>query len=187
MRGFIKGLLKNGLKKTLMEIKGMFSFAFFDLQQNTISCARDHFGQKPLYYTKNNLFSCSTNIKPLTELIKKKKLNEDCINFYLNSSGILPINKTIYKNILSLPAGNYLKYNLNTKKLIIKEYFHPSDLICKDYNSYLIKKNKSFIEKELKFKISQADRGHSTKKPGKSICLLSDVLRLESSPSSLMI
>lgn len=68
-------LLKNyGLKKTLMEIKGMFSFAFFDLQQNTISCARDHFGQKPLYYTKNNLFSCSTNIKPLTELIKKKNL-----------------------------------------------------------------------------------------------------------------
>ena len=36
-------LLKNyGLKKTLKEIKGMFSFVFFDVKQKTISGARDH-------------------------------------------------------------------------------------------------------------------------------------------------
>ena len=159
-------LLKNyGLKKTLKEIKGMFSFVFFDVQQNIISGARDHFGQKPLYFTKNSPFSCSTNIKPLTKLIKKISFDKDSINFYLNSSGILPINKTIYKNILSLPAGNYFRYNLNTKNLIIKEYFHPSDLISKKYSLFLKKKDNSFIKKELKLKILQAVKN----------CLISDV------------
>ena len=159
-------LLKNyGLKKTLMEVKGMFSFAFLDVQQKTISCARDHFGQKPFYYTANNFFSCSTNIKPLSKLIKKVDFDENCVDFYLNSSGILPTNKTIYKNILSLPAGNYLKFNLNTKKLIVKEYFHPSNLISQDYNLLLMKKNNSFIKKKLELKILKAVKN----------CLISDV------------
>ena len=158
-------LKKHGLKKTLKEIKGMFSFVFFDTENNTISCARDHFGQKPFYYTVDDIFSCSTNIKPLTKLIKKTELDKDCIDFYLNSSGILPKNKTIYKNVLTLPAGSYLKYNLNSKKLIVKEYFHPSNLISKEYNSYLNKKDKSFLEKKLKTEISNAVKN----------CLISDV------------
>ena len=91
-------LLKNfGLKETLREIKGMFSFTFLDVKKNIIYCARDHFGQKPLYYTNDKIFSCSTNIKPLTKLIKNLEFDQDCVEFYLNSSGILPINKTIYK------------------------------------------------------------------------------------------
>jgi len=159
-------LLKNyGLDLTLKEIKGMFSFAFLDIKKNVVICARDHFGQKPLYYTKNSLFSCSTNIKPLTELIKKVEFNKKCVEFYLNSSGILPTTETIYKNIFSLPAGNYLTYNLNTKKLSIKEYFHPSDLVSKKYNSFLLKKNNTFLEKNLKLKISQAVKN----------CMVSDV------------
>ena len=159
-------LLKNfGLKETLREIKGMFSFTFLDVKKNIIYCARDHFGQKPLYYTNDKIFSCSTNIKPLTKLIKNLEFDQDCVEFYLNSSGILPINKTIYKNILSLPAGNYLKYNLNTKKLTVREYFHPSDLISKNYNLFLSKQNHSFLKKNLKRKIYNAVKN----------CLISDV------------
>tara|TARA_B100001057_G_scaffold497355_1_gene601261 strand:- start:2947 stop:4719 length:1773 start_codon:yes stop_codon:yes gene_type:complete len=159
-------LLKNiGLKKTLSEIRGMFSFVFYNIKKNTIECARDHFGQKPLYYTINNIFSCSTNIKPLTKLIKRTSLDKDCVEFYLNSASIIPINKTLFKDILVLPAGNYLKYNLDTKKIIVKEYFHPSDLISKNFNLLLSKKNSSFLEKSLKSKISKAIK----------YCLISDV------------
>ena len=159
-------LLKNfGLKETLREIKGMFSFTFLDVKKNIIYCARDHFGQKPLYYTNDKIFSCSTSIKPLTKLIKNLEFDQDCVEFYLNSSGILPINKTVYKNILALPAGNYLKYNLNIKKLTIREYFHPSDLISKDYNLFLSKQSNSFLKKNLKKKIYNAVKN----------CLISDV------------
>ena len=47
-------LLKNfGIKKTLNEIQGMFSFVFIDQKLKTMFCARDHFGQKPFYYHNN--------------------------------------------------------------------------------------------------------------------------------------
>ena len=150
-------LLKNhGLKKTLREIKGMFSFVFFDTEKNIIFCARDHFGQKPLYYTNKSHFSCSTSIKPLANFEKKVTFDKECIDFYLNSSGILPIDKTLYKNIYSLPAGKYLKYNLNTKKIIIQEYFHPSDLISKKNYKHLNKFNSLSLEKKLRSKIYRA-------------------------------
>ena len=41
----------------LKKIKGMFSFAIYDLKNKKIFCARDHFGQKPFfYYYKENNF-----------------------------------------------------------------------------------------------------------------------------------
>lgn len=98
-------------------------------------------------------------------MTKNLEFDQDCVEFYLNSSGILPTNKTIYKNILALPAGNYLKYNLNTKKLTIGEYFHPSDLISKDYNLFLSQQSNSFLKKNLKKKIYNAVKN----------CLISDV------------
>ena len=54
------------------------------------------------------------------------KFSQNSLDFYLNSSGILPVDKTLYEDIFSLPAGKYLKYNNNTKKLTINQYFHPS-------------------------------------------------------------
>ena len=58
------------------------------------------------------------------------KSNERDIDFKA-----LPTIYDLNKNILALPAGNYLKYNLITKKLTVREYFHPSDLISKNYKS----------------------------------------------------
>ena len=53
-----------GIKKTLEECHGMFSFAFWNAQKKIISIARDRFGEKPLYYgfnqknQKKNIFIC---------------------------------------------------------------------------------------------------------------------------------
>ena len=43
----------NGLRRTLDEINGMFSFAYFDKTKNKIFLCRDHLGIKPLYYTQD--------------------------------------------------------------------------------------------------------------------------------------
>ena len=37
-------------RKILMQLRGMFAFALYDLKRQTLFCARDLFGIKPLYY-----------------------------------------------------------------------------------------------------------------------------------------
>lgn len=150
-------LLKNfGIKKTLKEIKGMFSFAFVDVTKDKVYCARDHFGQKPFYYNLDENFNCSTNIKAVANLNRNLEFDKNCLDFYLNSSGILPLNRTIYKNIFSLPAGHYLIFDNKKKSIKLFEYFHPSDLISKRLNFELSKKSELDIKKNIKKEIFKA-------------------------------
>ena len=43
-----------GIKKTLNLIQGMFSIAVYFFKENNLFLIRDHFGQKPLFYTLEN-------------------------------------------------------------------------------------------------------------------------------------
>ena len=121
-------LLKNfGIKKTLNEIQGMFSFVFIDQKLKTMFCARDHFGQKPFYYHNNKKgFICSTNLKPIVKSLEEPVFCKKNIYKYLCSSGILEPDQTIFKDISCLKAGHYLIHKNN--RVTIHRYFQPSDL-----------------------------------------------------------
>ena len=43
-----------GIKKTLDNLEGMFSFCLFDKKNNKIYLVRDKYGEKPLYYGSVN-------------------------------------------------------------------------------------------------------------------------------------
>ena len=61
---------------------GMFSFVIWDRKNKKLFCARDKFGIKPFYYIfYKNSFVFSSEILPLTKIIKKKKI----IKSYLNT------------------------------------------------------------------------------------------------------
>ena len=163
-------LKKFGIKKTLKKISGMFSFVFIDKKKNYLCCARDHFGQKPLYFNfENNKFSCCTNIKPLVELLNIKEINPELANFYLSSNGILPPNNTIFTKIKSLPAGHFLVYE--NKKIKINEYFHPTDLISK--NNFKKNLDLSKEEKIIKLKkiCNQSIKNHLISDVKVGVCL----------------
>ena len=58
---------KYGIKKTLNKVKGMYAFAWIDLDDNTLHLARDRIGEKPLYYfNNNNEFWFGSEIKCIT-------------------------------------------------------------------------------------------------------------------------
>ena len=65
-------------KKMFDKIEGMYSIVIFNNSRNTLFFARDLFGQKPLYYFKdNNQIFFSSEIKPLLKAVnyKFKKIN----------------------------------------------------------------------------------------------------------------
>jgi len=82
------------------KLDGMFAIAIFDKK---LYLFRDEFGKKPLYFTKNGIFS--SEIKAILPFVSKE-INFDALSEYLAyNSSIAP--NTIYKGIYKLPAGCY--------------------------------------------------------------------------------
>ncbi|MCC5637196.1 lasso peptide isopeptide bond-forming cyclase [Nostoc sp. CHAB 5844] len=90
------------------KLLGDFAFAIWDQSKQTLFCARDHFGIKPLYYyyQPGHKFCFASEIKALLCLPEvPKKVNEIAIANYLH-----PFTEdksiTSYKNIYRLPPAH---------------------------------------------------------------------------------
>ncbi len=110
--------IKYGLEKTLEDINGMFSFAIFDKNKNKLFLVRDRLGIKPLYYsTYNNELHFCSEINPLKNIFPLPlTLNPLAVSIFFNCYYI-PSPNTIFNEINSLEAGNYLEYDLTNKTL----------------------------------------------------------------------
>ena len=96
----------------LSKLPGMFAFALWDEQEQTLVCARDRFGEKPFYYAigKNGEFLFASEIKSIIASgLIEPILDTSALTFYLQSYYIHP-HKTVYKNIFVLPPAHTLRY-----------------------------------------------------------------------------
>jgi asparagine synthase (glutamine-hydrolysing) len=98
------------------KLPGMFSFAIWDDNLQSLFCARDRFGEKPFYYAfgEKGEFIFASEIKAIiaTGLVKPI-ISKESIVHYLRHLYVNP-NKTIYKNIYTLPPAHYLTFKNNT-------------------------------------------------------------------------
>ena len=111
----------------LNQLVGMFAFAIYDKNKNSLFLARDHFGIKPLFYTSTNgAFAFSSELKTLVRIpgfdktINPKSL-VSCLN-YLWVSG----NETMFNGCHKLPPAHYLTYN-NEEDIKIARYWELDD------------------------------------------------------------
>ncbi len=90
-------------------LRGMFSFAIYDIQNKTLFCARDHFGIKPFYYyQKDGVFLFASEIKSfLDHPTFDKKFNEKILSSYLSFS-FTPTTETFFEGVKRLDAGHSL-------------------------------------------------------------------------------
>ena len=99
-------------------LSGAFSFAVWNEQEQHLFLARDHTGERPLFYTSTaNSFAFASMPKGLHRLpFVTAEVDEDYLARYLTLANI-PIEQTIFRNMRRLPSGCALSVHREKTKL----------------------------------------------------------------------
>ncbi len=110
-------------EKFIKYIRGMFSLAIYDFREKKLIIARDHMGQKPLYYhCHNDTFIFASEIKAILSVaVDLPKVDEDAIYEYLTIRIITPP-RSMFRGIKKLPPGHFLVYK--DGDVNIQRYWH---------------------------------------------------------------
>jgi len=107
-------------------LRGMFAFALYDLDAETLFCARDPFGIKPLYYgwASDGTFLFGSEIKAfLPHPAFHRELNEAQLELYLTYQ-YSPGTATFFKDVYKLPPAHWLALEPE-QKLTLHRYWKP--------------------------------------------------------------
>ncbi len=93
----------------LAHLRGMFAFALWDSRRQRLLAARDHLGQKPLFYiSQPQRFAFASEIKSLLALDQSlRSLNVAALEQYLTLRLIAPP-LTMFEGVHKLPPGHCL-------------------------------------------------------------------------------
>jgi len=129
----LNSYIKWGMK-FLDKINGMFAFAIYDKLSEKLIIARDHLGQKPLYYYYKDadlIFASE-----LRALLKHpdipNKISIDNLIKY-NYIDVFAFDNTPIKNVRKLLPGHYLVYSKRNLKII--KYWDSLPINNNEYNS----------------------------------------------------
>lgn len=111
-------------EKVLDRLRGMFAFAIWDNQEESLFLARDFFGIKPLYYTQNTQdgsFIFGSEIKTfLAHPLFKKELNEKALRPFLTFQ-YPATEETFFKGVYKLPPA--MAMTVKDGKISMKRYW----------------------------------------------------------------
>ena len=99
----------------IKKFNGMWAFAIWNSNNNTLFCSRDRFGVKPFYYYYTNTeFIFASEIKAILEALPiKPEPNYDVIYKYLMHGRLCDDNKTFFKNIYRLEPAHSVSLSYN--------------------------------------------------------------------------
>ena len=109
----------------LAKLRGMFAFAIWNEAEQTLFCARDHFGIKPVYYylTDEGELLFGSEIKSfLAHPGFKKELNQSQLELYL-SYQYSPGEDTFFKGVKKLLPAHSLLWKAG--QVDVKRYWEP--------------------------------------------------------------
>ncbi|MDO8265049.1 MAG: asparagine synthase (glutamine-hydrolyzing), partial [Candidatus Parcubacteria bacterium] len=112
-------------ERCLTELNGIFSFAIYNKNENSLFLARDRIGVKPFYYYFNPSMSSgpakfifSSEIKAILIHSIPREIDQEAFSHYLKMF-FTPGPFTLIKGVKKLPPAHYLIYkngNINIKK-----------------------------------------------------------------------
>ena len=119
--------------KLFSMLRGMFAILIYDIKNDVIVGARDHFGIKPFYYyKKDDTYLFGSEIKSFLEYPNfKKEVNTKSLKMYLVFQYSI-YEETFFKNVYKLKPGHF--FVIKNNKMKITQYFEP--LFTKTNKSY---------------------------------------------------
>ncbi|MFE7607783.1 asparagine synthetase B family protein [Streptomyces celluloflavus] len=93
------------------ELRGPFALALWDTTAHQLTLVRDRLGERPLYYYDSpGLFAFASEMRCLTACLRGENLPLDPVNaLAFLGLGRLTGNRTLYRDIRSVPAGGVLR------------------------------------------------------------------------------
>jgi len=126
-----------GIKELINNIDGQFAFVFKSEHFTFMSV--DKIRSIPLFYLydENNIYidSNAENLRSIKKLTYKDVDKEQLLCFEM--SGYTLGNKTLYKKLLSLKAGELVIFDNDNTKKIIYNRFEPWKVTQNNYNEYI--------------------------------------------------
>ena len=109
MSHFLLHLYEEHGDDCVKHLRGMFAFALWDSIKRRLLMARDHLGQKPLFFCqKNGGFAFASEPKSiLASEIIKPEIDLEGLWHYM-SLRFMPDHHSLFKGIEKLPAAHYL-------------------------------------------------------------------------------
>ncbi len=106
------------------DLRGMFAFAVFDQQCQTLHLARDGFGIKPLYYlNRPDVFAFDSDIHSLAVLLQERPtLRLQSLWDYLTFQYV-PGQATMMEGVYRVPPGHYL--TVRDDAMTLHQYWAP--------------------------------------------------------------
>lgn len=116
----------------LNKLNGMFGMSIYDIEKNKLFIARDRIGVKPLYYySKDNKFIFSSEIKSILVHQIDKELDFDALSSYIDLM-FAPSPYTPFKYIKKVESGCYIEIQDN-KVINNKSYEISYENYSNDY------------------------------------------------------
>ena len=108
--------------ESFSKLDGMFAFSILDKNIGKVFIARDFFGEKPLYYSKQmERIIWGSELKSLMlNFQSKPKINKEALSLYFQLSYI-PAPYSIYDGVKKLLPNHYLELDIDTLDIIENE------------------------------------------------------------------
>lgn len=108
----------------LNRFNGMWAFAIFDSEKQTVFLARDRFGVKPLYYTETaEGMSFASEIKQLLPQLPRIRADHDIVLEWLLTGFEDHRSQTPFAGVLSLPASHSMHVDLRSGERRLKRWY----------------------------------------------------------------
>ena len=95
----------------VQRFNGMFAFALFDREAQSLYLVRDRMGVKPLYYyTDGDMLAFASELKPIMKYPGfRKEIDRNALTMYL-AAEYIPGSQSIFRNTFKLLPGEILKW-----------------------------------------------------------------------------